>query len=345
MSTSARLFPLITSDDATGKVAEIYQHAQKDLGTVGLPLQALSRAPELLAPFWALLRESLLVGTFDERVAKEAVALTVSRANQCDYCTNAHGFLLHAADASHLAEELLAGNQPGDSELASVVDWARRTLIHGTYPASIRGPFDYRAGPRFVGTVLTFHFINRLITALTSDTFPAPASAGATARDTWSVIVRRELEPGLGVTLMDEPAGWARNGEYRAPEWAQESPVGPAWGRLKGVAELGGQLLGAETAARVSDVIQAHLDSPPNDPGWINHSVHAIDGDPDTIRVALLAGVEPARITDHDIEKLQENSGLSHHCVTFLVAYGAISATAHIEQTMVGASLSEAFNV
>lgn len=345
MSAPFRLFPLITEKEATGKVADIYQHARHELGTVGLPLQALSAADELLGPFWALLRESLLVGTPQERVSKEAVALAVSRNNACDYCTSAHGFLLHAAGETTLATQLLFGEPPSDPDRASLVNWADRTAGNLDNPASIRGPFDYEAGPRFIGTVLAFQFINRMVTALTNDVFPLPMEITSQVSSAWEEQLQRDVTPGEGLNHMGEPVPWMKNAEIQIPTWAQESPVGGAWVRLKAVAEQGGRLLGEKTAQAVSETIQRYVDKPPLRGDWIDQSVQSIDGEPAAIRLALLAGVEPVRISPGAVDNLRDGSNLSDHCATFLMAYGAICATTHIEQTMIGANYSEAFDV
>src|SRR5690606_5111274 len=60
MAPTVRHVTPVLPDAADGLVAEVYRQARTELGiTVGPPFMMLSPVPELLAPMWALLRESL----------------------------------------------------------------------------------------------------------------------------------------------------------------------------------------------------------------------------------------------------------------------------------------------
>lgn len=94
---------------ATGRVAEVYAQAARDFGIPEpAPFVALSSAPALVAPAWALMRESLLAGPGD-RTGKEVAAFGVSQANKCRFCVDAHTMLLHATGDHALAERLAGG--------------------------------------------------------------------------------------------------------------------------------------------------------------------------------------------------------------------------------------------
>ncbi|CAM5341594.1 hypothetical protein STENM36S_03779 [Streptomyces tendae] len=139
---------------ATGRVAEVYAQAARDFGIPEpAPFVALSSAPALLAPAWALMRESLLAGPGD-RTGKEVAAFGVSQANKCRFCVDAHTMLLHATGDHALAERLARGQEPADERHARVLDWARRTRVPGA--AREPYPFPPEEAPGYLGTVLAF---------------------------------------------------------------------------------------------------------------------------------------------------------------------------------------------
>jgi AhpD family alkylhydroperoxidase len=94
----------VAPDAATGTVAAVFRQVKSELGVIGPAITMTSPAPEVLAAVWALLRESLLVGGPEERVAKEVVATAVAVKNECRFCMDAHTMMLHAAGEPELAE-------------------------------------------------------------------------------------------------------------------------------------------------------------------------------------------------------------------------------------------------
>ena len=76
MNSQVRHVSPVPVEGAEGLVGAVYGQVRSELGVVGPAITMLSPAPELLAPVWALLRESLLVGGPVERLGKEVVATT-----------------------------------------------------------------------------------------------------------------------------------------------------------------------------------------------------------------------------------------------------------------------------
>ncbi|MDV9176485.1 carboxymuconolactone decarboxylase family protein, partial [Streptomyces sp. W16] len=134
---------------ATGRTAEVFEQIAVDFGIARPPtFVVLSCAPELLAPAWALMRESLIAGD-GSRTGKELAALGVSLANKCPFCADAHTVLLHATGDHALAEHLARGGTPEDAEHARVLDWGRRTRVPGAALAPY--PFPPEQAPAYLG--------------------------------------------------------------------------------------------------------------------------------------------------------------------------------------------------
>ncbi|MDG4857563.1 DNA-binding protein, partial [Streptomyces sp. T-3] len=93
-----------------------------------------------------------------------------------------------------------------------------------------RPPFPRAEAPAYLGTVLAFHFINRIASALlTESVLPGNAQKLRCVRSlagrTLSKTVRRTPEPGLSLKLLDAPGP--------GPDWAAGTPIGPAYAALR----------------------------------------------------------------------------------------------------------------
>ncbi|KOG43063.1 carboxymuconolactone decarboxylase family protein [Streptomyces resistomycificus] len=312
---------------ATGRVAEVYAQLSRDFG-IDKPVTfvVLSSAPEILAPAWALMRESLIAGP-GSRTGKELAALGVSLANRCPFCVDAHTMLLHATGDHALAERLAAGGRPENEEHARVLDWGERTRV----PGGLRTgpyPFPREHAPGYLGTALAFHFINRIVSALLTENllpgnaqrFRAVRSLGGRAL---ARTVRRPARPGDALTLLDP----VDPGE--APAWAGGTPVGIAYAALLRAAMAGAGLLDADDHDLVEQTVQ----------DWDGtHPPLALSGFPDRrerpgARLALLAALAPYRITDEDVAAWRRPEH-TDHCLVHLVAYGAFLAVDRVESAL-----------
>jgi AhpD family alkylhydroperoxidase len=92
----------VPSRSARGVVQEVYRQIKGEFGTLGEPLTLHSPLPALLAGLWCSFRESLVAGVA-RRDVKEAVAVGVSRLNECPYCIDAPAVLLRATRAHEAA--------------------------------------------------------------------------------------------------------------------------------------------------------------------------------------------------------------------------------------------------
>ncbi|WAZ25102.1 carboxymuconolactone decarboxylase family protein [Streptomyces cinnabarinus] len=311
---------------ATGRVAEVYEQLSRDFG-IDEPVTfvVLSSAPELLTATWALMRESLIAGP-GGRTGKEIAAFGVSQANQCPFCVTAHTVLLHATGDHALAERLARGERPENKEHARVLEWGKGTRVPS--PASKPYPFPREHAPGYLGTALSFHFINRIVSALlTEQMLPGNAERFRAVRSlagrTLSRTVRRPARPGDALALLDR----ADPGE--APAWAGDTAVGPAYAALLKAAMTGADLLDADDQALVLETMW-HWDG--------RHPGLALEGIPDRrerpgARLALLAALAPYRITDEDVAAWRRPEH-TDHCLVHLVAYGAFTAVDRIESAL-----------
>ncbi|MBT2487251.1 carboxymuconolactone decarboxylase family protein [Streptomyces sp. ISL-96] len=310
-------------DSATGVAADVYAQLVTDFGVPGASTFAvLSPSTPLMTGFWALLRESLLAGQAS-RTDKELVATGVSLANNCHFCINAHTLLLYAGGDHALAETIGRGDTPADPAHARLLQWGKAIGADAEPP-----PFPPEQAPEYIGTALTFHFINRIASALLSDnSLPSHEHKlrflGTTAGRHLADTIKRELRPGDSLPLLEmsgpEPA-WAAPG----------SPIAVAYGALREAALMGAGLLTEDDQAYVRKTVS----------DWDGVTPVPVTGDwlpgrddRPGARLALLAALAPNDITGDDVTAWRTPQH-SDHCLVHLVAYGAIIAVERVEETL-----------
>jgi AhpD family alkylhydroperoxidase len=324
-----RFFTPAPAKAATGLTAEVYRQLRDDfLGPVPTFL-ALSAVPELLAATWALMREALLAGD-TPRVDRELVASAVSRANRCRFCVDAHVMLLHALGEHELAEVIGRGDLPRQRGHAELVAWAEASRT----PRATA--WTSRYGPELTGTLLAFHFINRVVSALLEpDLLPAGLQRARAVRSVggrlYARAARAPKEPGRSLPLLGA-------GTQTPPVWAGESPIGVAYASLREAANKGGDLLSDTGRRTVTATVRWEDGRHPAQPArWAGELVRDLSGaDRVGTRIALLAAFAPAAIGPDDVAAWR----LSHPAdadLVRLVAFGAITATDHVARALVPA--------
>ncbi|MGP4044650.1 carboxymuconolactone decarboxylase family protein [Streptomyces sp. 2A115] len=327
MTSPFRYTEPIPPKAATGRTAAVYEQLAVDFGIEdAAPFVALSSAPELIAPAWALMRESLIAGK-GSRTGKELAAVGVSRANKCPFCVDAHTMLLHATGDHALAERLAHGKPPENEQHARVLAWGEATRTPGNPDVStLPFPAEHTAG--YVGTALSFHFINRIVSSLvTENLLPGNAQRFRVVRSlggrSLGRTVRRSIAPGASLTLLDE------NETDPGPSWAAGTTVGPAYAALRTAATAGAGLLTEADQALVQDAVAA----------WDGtHQPLVWDAVPNRedrpgARLAMLAALAPYRITDEDVAAWKKPP-YTDHCLVHLIAYGAFTAVDRIERAL-----------
>lgn len=326
-----RFFTPVKASAATGLTAEVYRQLRDEfLGPVPT-FQALSAVPEVLAATWALMREALLAGDAS-RVDRELVASSVSRANRCRFCVDAHVMLLHALGEHALAEVIARGGTPPEPRHAELARWAEASRN----PAAADWTGRYR--PEVTGTLLAFHFINRVVSALLDpDLLPGGLQRSPVVRTVggrlYARTARAAREPGRGLPLVDA-------GATTPPAWAGDSPVGPAYASLRNAALRGGDLLGDVARQTVAATVRWEDGRFPDRPAeWAVDLVRDVPGtDRVGTRIALLAAFAPSAISAGDVA-LWRLSHPGDADLVRLVAYGAITATDHVARALTSARL------
>ncbi|MEV6590730.1 carboxymuconolactone decarboxylase family protein [Streptomyces acidicola] len=310
-------------ESATGVTADVYAQLAEDFGIErATTFVVLSSAPEILAPTWALVRESLIAGE-GSRTSRQLTALGVSIANRCPFCTDAHTMFLHATGDHALAQRVARGGTPDDEAHARVLAWGKATRVPGG-PGLTPLPFPRGHAPAHIGTALAFHFVNRIVSALlTEKILPGNAQRLRPVRSlmgrSLAKTVRRRPAPGASLALLDDPGP--------GPEWAAGTTVGPAYAALRTAASAGAGLLDEADRALVQQVVRAWRGTHPPLAWNTLPSRHDRPG----ARLALLAALAPYRITDEDVAAWRTPVH-TDHCLVHLVAYGAFTAVDRIER-------------
>jgi AhpD family alkylhydroperoxidase len=329
-------YRFFTPPPATGLAADVYRQLREDFLGPLPTFKALAVEPPLLAATWALMREALLVPP-EGRVDREVVAAVVSRANRCRFCVDAHVTLLHSLGEHSLAEVVAGGGRPPLARQAELADWATASR----HPRSARWSSPY--GIEVSGTLLAFHFINRVVSALLDpdllpgglQRFPAVRSAGGRL---YARQGRSPKEPGRGLALLgaDRP---------EPPAWAGESPVGIAYAALRKAAGLGtgaglrtgagGDLLSVAARETVEATVRWEDGAHPARPAdWATDLVRDLPAtDRVGARIALLAAFAPAAISRGDVELWRLTHPADADLVR-LVAFGAMTATDHVARAL-----------
>ena len=310
-----RFFTPARTAAATGVTAEVYRQLRDDFLGPLPTFRALSPVPE-----------ALLAGDAC-RVDREVVASAVSRANRCAFCVDAHVTLLYALGERELAEVIARREAPPEPRHAELIGWA----VASRSPRS--AGWTSRYGPEVTGTLLAFHFINRIVSALLDpdllpgglQRLPLVRSAGGRL---YARTARAPREPGRSLPLLGDshPA---------SPAWAGDSPVGVAYASLSDVATQGGTLLSEAARRTVTATVRWEDGRHPARPAeWVTELVRDLSGaDRAGARIALLAAFAPGAIGPGDVASWRLHHPADAELVR-LVAYGAITATDHIARAL-----------
>lgn len=170
----------ISPGDAIGELKELYERIGGARGGVAHIHEAQSLNPKVLATHFELYKAVMFQASPLSRADREALAVAVSRANSCEYCSAHHGAALR---------QLVA-----QSSLPSeVFEWAARLArtpetASGADVTMLRAAgLSDRAILDAVLTVAYFSYANRLVMAL-----------GLTLERGFEATCRPEIEPAAG---------------------------------------------------------------------------------------------------------------------------------------------------
>jgi len=297
-----RYIQSVALNSTEGLVARVYPQIKKEFGALVEPFTLHSPSPELLAGAWSACRESLLVGSV-RRDVKEAVAATVSRINQCPYCVDAHTIMLNATSARNTANAIIhqRDDQIRDAAVRSIVEWAAATRSPGA-KVLLSPPFSQKDAPEIIGTAVFFHYVNRMVSVLLSNT-PLPSNhpllKGFFKRMAgwfFSKAIHRSKPLGASLELLPKselPADLA---------WAKPSPnIAGAFARFAAVVNRASREFIPED---VRDCVVKHVQAwDGRDPSlgrhWVEEAMNGLDEKSRDIgRLVLLAALAPYQVDE-----------------------------------------------
>jgi hypothetical protein len=178
---------------ATGLVGETYAQIADEMRLVIPPALMHSPAPRVLAAYWMLVRETLMVSGAAGRATKEAAAAAVAVATICPYCVDMHSVSMYDLTGEHDAERLAADRvgEMRDAPVREISAWARSahdTKMGASVPSWLSPP--QRA--ELIGTVTAMHYLTRTVNVFLAGFLLPP---GITGR------ARRRMKQGLGRLL------------------------------------------------------------------------------------------------------------------------------------------------
>jgi AhpD family alkylhydroperoxidase len=301
-----RYIKTVPSRSARGVVQEVYRQIKGEFGTLGEPLTLHSPLPALLAGLWCSFRESLVAGVA-RRDLKEAVAVGVSRLNQCPYCIDAHSVLLRATQAHEAAAMIQGGKEDeiGDPGLRAAAAWAKATRSPGDGILD-SPPFSYLEAPEMIGTAVWIHYINRMskiflggnLIPLKSNALGLRTLAERMGGLFFARFVQRAHRPGDSLHILPEAK------LPRDLAWASASPaISHAFAAFAcAVEEAGSQALEAEVRECVKRRVDAWDGAEPGlGRSWTEPAVADLRKDRQpAARLALLAALTPY-LVDQDV--------------------------------------------
>ncbi|MGY0071921.1 carboxymuconolactone decarboxylase family protein (plasmid) [Streptomyces sp. QTS137] len=317
-----RYVDVIAPRRARGLVAQVYRRTERDFGVLAPPVALHSPAATSLAATWLMLRETLLADGLVSRAVKETVATEVSRANDCPYCVGVHQAVL--------------GTLPPDRTVARIAEWARATGRHapGDSAASAAPlPFPDAQAPELCGVVVTFHYINRMVTLFLADS-PMPARTPTPLRGpimrTTALAMRPvapgPLAPGDSLGLLPPaplPPGL---------EWALGSPsVAEAFGRAFAAVDQGARWVPEPVRERLRSRLDRWDGSAPGlGRGWLDEAVSALPAeDVPAARLALLTAFAPYQTLPEDVAAFRSRFPTDRELIEF-TSYAALTTAVRI---------------
>lgn len=300
-----------------GPVEAVCSEIRREFGLLPEPLSLHAAAPGLIAPAWAILRETVVVGGRLGRPVKEAMAVAVSVGNRCPYCVDAHGIALHAL-GDGAAEAAIRKGRRGrlDPRFEALTAWAAASR-RADDPRLAAPPFGPEETAEAVGTVLCFHYINRMATVLLAETLlprwlrrPLLPVIGRRLRK----FARAPLTPGESLRLLAPAAPASGRGLERdgaAPvsgpdlDWAAASPpIAAAFAAMgEATAAAVRPVLSPAAQARVLDHLAGWRgEDPPFGFSWLEGTIAGLD-EPEAaaVRLALLTALVPHRVDEPEV--------------------------------------------
>lgn len=311
-----------------------WEQADREFVT-GPPLTLHLPVPALFAGCWAAVRESLLAGPTD-RVVREVIAAAVSNLNECPYCVDSHTASISALGIDTAAKALRAGSMEviQRDDLRAAAQWATATRSPGD-PVLTAPPFSPKDQPYALGTALTFHYLNRMVSAFLK---PSPVKMPSVidrrpfltrvlAVTAGRLLAAGNLEPGASLQFCEHAPSVAGLAKLEpAPE------VAAGLAALIAAAETAGAAVLSEPCRKVvADTIDKWDGA---DPGlgsaWVQQSARSLpEPEQPAATFALLCAIAPYRVDRGVVDAVRPSHPTDSDLVA-IAAWASVRATRQI---------------
>ncbi|SNR31630.1 alkylhydroperoxidase AhpD family core domain-containing protein [Haloechinothrix alba] len=304
---------------ARGRVAEVYRQVERDFGMLAPPVILHSPAPDVLASGWLMLRETLLVDGRAGRAAKETVAAAVSEGNRCPYCVDVHS----------ATRDSLPSPKGGDA----LAGWAGKCAEQRRCPRD-RPPFPRDQLAELAGVVVTFQYLNRMVTLFLGDS-PIPVEVPEAARWHARRLLGRFIRPGrrkrirpgaslhlLPAALVPDELSWS----------TREHGVATALARACAAISRAGE---RSVPAGVRAVVDAELAAWRGEPrgpsrAWVTSAASSLAADErPAAHLALLTAMAPYQVDGAVIEDFRDRNGGDRELVE-VTAWASMAAARRV---------------
>ncbi|MDX1684238.1 MAG: carboxymuconolactone decarboxylase family protein, partial [Saprospiraceae bacterium] len=300
-------------------VRDYYDAMIKDY-VLGPPFMLHAVNPPLMSASWILVRESLIVKGHVNRLTKEAIAGGVAISNQCPFCVEAH-INMSGGKTSYEDRRLF--------------DWSKH---HYDVDHEIikNPPFGKEEAPEILGTVLAFHYINRMVSAFVTDyplplpdflAFMKPVISSFFKMTASKNLINVRAQPG------EFPEKLPMKGISAQFAWSLRSPyIGTSFTSFNYIiAQHGQHVIPDNVRQRTIEFFQNwNGEQYGVSNQWL---IQATEGFSDVNReiaqLVLLSGIQAYKISEARLFKLR-NMGISDHDLVTITAWGAWQAVKKI---------------
>lgn len=121
--------PTLTASTASSSASKLLQEAQSNFGFVPNMFALMANSPGLLSTYAHGYAQFRADSGFSA-VEQEAIFLTISVANGCEYCVSAHSMVAHAVSKvpAAVTDSIRTDNTPADAKLAALCGFTRTLL-------------------------------------------------------------------------------------------------------------------------------------------------------------------------------------------------------------------------
>jgi hypothetical protein len=292
-------------------IKKSYQQFKQDLGRN--PDQVLiinEPICNLLAGFWSVLRECMLVEDKASYKTKEAIFATVSQTNECSHCVYNHQSAINEIYDKKTTNIIITGknNVLDKEQMPPLINWA---LSNRSPNAQIitSPPFTQEEIPEIIGTAMLAHYTNRMVNIFIE--LPKTLARRKSLKMNLKRIVilllkipkkiifyfknklkkekKKHLQQGISLNILPDAElpndlSWANSNPYIAGAFARFALA---------VEDAGQQYIAPKVRNLVNNYIQAWQGEEPGiSRHWVEEAIVSLDKqDQPTARLALLTAI------------------------------------------------------